>query len=60
MPSTTTIFGLAEGCERDQSFKVELQLFRSEMAQYLNVEKWGWDFPTLSGEVMKVEKNFSP
>ena len=30
------------------------------MAQSLNVEKWGWDFSTLSGEATKVEKKFSP
>ena len=30
------------------------------MAQSLNVEKWGWDFSTLSGEATKVEKEFSP
>ena len=31
-----------------------------QMAQSLNVEKWGWDFSTLSGEATKVEKEFSP
>ena len=35
-------------------------LIWSGMAQYLNVEKWGWDFSTLSGEATKVEKEFSP
>ena len=30
------------------------------MAQSLIVEKWGWDFSTLSGEATKVEKEFSP
>ena len=33
---------------------------KEEVAQSLNVEKWGWDFSTLSGEATKVEKEFSP
>ena len=40
--------------------RILCHLLTLEMAQSLNVEKWGWDFSTLSGEATKVEKEFSP